>query len=193
MTNVSQNKFQHTTKIGKNYAASAPESDSEVEHLLPNVVNHLKTVGLITDTLALGDDKFMGVCRLNEKSKFRRIDIRLIKLKQFCIISVNFYCKLNCIQLTKKIIFLDFFQRISMLAACSTSPAANYSTKRWGRTHTKKALFSTSTPSDDWRAWTPLWRLRPKKTSSTLLTLNTGRRKKEICEWKVVKTFCSMT
>ena len=94
MINVFQNKFQHTTKIGKNYAASAPESDSEVEHLLPNVVNHLKTVGLITDTLALGDDKFMGVCRLNEKSKFRRIDIRLIKLKQFCIIIVNFYCKL---------------------------------------------------------------------------------------------------
>ena len=39
MTNVFQNKFQHTTKIGKNYAASAPESDSEAEHLLPNVVN----------------------------------------------------------------------------------------------------------------------------------------------------------
>jgi DNA polymerase beta len=53
---------------------------------LQDVVTALEKVGLVTDTISLGDNKFMGVCRLvkekhsddNEENEnhFRRLDIR---------------------------------------------------------------------------------------------------------------------
>jgi len=51
--------------------------------LLHKVVEVLEEDGLITDTLSHGDTKFMGVCRKDEKSIFRRLDIRLIPNDQF--------------------------------------------------------------------------------------------------------------
>uniref|UniRef100_A0A673JR46 DNA polymerase n=1 Tax=Sinocyclocheilus rhinocerous TaxID=307959 RepID=A0A673JR46_9TELE len=57
--------------------------------LLHAVVDHLESIGFITDTLSKGDTKFMGVCRLkkeeeDEEEYFpRRIDIRLIPKDQY--------------------------------------------------------------------------------------------------------------
>eukprot|EP00095_Tigriopus_kingsejongensis_P001135 snap_masked-scaffold1099_size62903-processed-gene-0.14 protein:Tk01135 transcript:snap_masked-scaffold1099_size62903-processed-gene-0.14-mRNA-1 annotation:"dna polymerase beta-like" len=50
-------------------------------HLLKTLVSNLK--GLITDTISLGDSKFMGVCRLNLDDPYRRLDIRLVPRDQF--------------------------------------------------------------------------------------------------------------
>ncbi|KAK0045407.1 DNA polymerase beta [Biomphalaria pfeifferi] len=56
--------------------------------LLHRVVKKLEDVHFITDTLSLGDTKFMGVCRLLSKNEtnenlYRRIDIRLIPADQY--------------------------------------------------------------------------------------------------------------
>ncbi|XP_066951228.1 DNA polymerase beta-like [Macrobrachium rosenbergii] len=51
--------------------------------LLVNVVDRLKKKGLVTDTLSMGDSKFMGVCQLKEDLPFRRLDIRLIPHDQY--------------------------------------------------------------------------------------------------------------
>ncbi|CAF0996899.1 unnamed protein product, partial [Brachionus calyciflorus] len=51
--------------------------------LLKKVVDKLIEVDFITDTMALGDTKFMGVCSLDKNPPFRRIDIRLIPKDQF--------------------------------------------------------------------------------------------------------------
>ncbi|KAJ8380324.1 hypothetical protein SKAU_G00011020 [Synaphobranchus kaupii] len=58
--------------------------------LLHAVVEHLESVGFITDTLSKGDTKFMGVCQLaqdeeeeEEEQCHRRIDIRLIPKDQY--------------------------------------------------------------------------------------------------------------
>lgn len=59
--------------------------------LLHAVVDHLESIGFITDTLSKGDTKFMGVCQLQkekeeeeeEESLHRRIDIRLIPKDQY--------------------------------------------------------------------------------------------------------------
>ncbi|KAK3540094.1 hypothetical protein QTP70_025665 [Hemibagrus guttatus] len=58
--------------------------------LLHAVVEHLESIGFITDTLSKGDTKFMGVCQLqrgaDENTKdydHRRIDIRLIPKDQY--------------------------------------------------------------------------------------------------------------
>ncbi|XP_013402656.1 DNA polymerase beta-like isoform X2 [Lingula anatina] len=56
--------------------------------LLHDIVDSLKETDFITDTLSLGDSKFMGVCRLPEgkdgkEHPFRRIDIRLIPHDQY--------------------------------------------------------------------------------------------------------------
>jgi len=45
------------------------------------VVDILKKNNLITDTISLGETKFMGVCKLNKIS--RRLDIRLNPYDQF--------------------------------------------------------------------------------------------------------------
>ncbi|XP_005100296.1 DNA polymerase beta [Aplysia californica] len=56
--------------------------------LLHNAVKQLEKIGFITDTLSLGNSKFMGVCRLPEEKdgpqhKYRRIDIRLLPKDQY--------------------------------------------------------------------------------------------------------------
>lgn len=62
--------------------------------LVERIVAHMRTSGFVTDTLSLGESKFMGVCRLpgtvmtKEVSTmsthlFRRIDIRFIPLDQY--------------------------------------------------------------------------------------------------------------
>lgn len=52
-------------------------------HLLKKVVDALKEANLVTDTLSLGELKFMGVCRLDEDHPYRRLDLRLIPHDQF--------------------------------------------------------------------------------------------------------------
>ena len=52
------------------------------EHL-KKVVDSLIKSGLITDTISLGETKFMGVCRLPGEGKiYRRMDIRLLPVDQ---------------------------------------------------------------------------------------------------------------
>uniref|UniRef100_A0A3Q1EIA0 DNA polymerase n=1 Tax=Acanthochromis polyacanthus TaxID=80966 RepID=A0A3Q1EIA0_9TELE len=57
--------------------------------LLHAVVDHLESIGFVTDTLSKGDTKFMGVCQLQqgdedeEEYLHRRIDIRLIPKDQY--------------------------------------------------------------------------------------------------------------
>ena len=48
---------------------------------LKKVVQALENAELITDTISLGDTKFMGVCKL--KKHFRRLDIRLLPKDQY--------------------------------------------------------------------------------------------------------------
>ena len=47
-----------------------------------NVVNKLKELKYITDTLALGDKKFMGVCKIGD-NKYRRLDILYTPEEQY--------------------------------------------------------------------------------------------------------------
>lgn len=66
------------------------ESSGDIDVLLKssnaedclNVVNKLKELKYITDTLALGDKKFMGVCKIGE-NKYRRLDILLTPEEQY--------------------------------------------------------------------------------------------------------------
>uniref|UniRef100_A0A3P9BTT7 DNA polymerase n=2 Tax=Haplochromini TaxID=319058 RepID=A0A3P9BTT7_9CICH len=57
--------------------------------LLHAVVEHLESIGFVTDTLSKGDTKFMGVCQLQQNDEddeeylHRRIDIRLIPKDQY--------------------------------------------------------------------------------------------------------------
>ncbi|XP_055080095.1 LOW QUALITY PROTEIN: DNA polymerase beta [Periophthalmus magnuspinnatus] len=67
-----------------------PNYTSETEkQLLHAVVDHLESIGFVTDTLSKGDTKFMGVCQLEQSDEddeeylHRRIDIRLIPKDQY--------------------------------------------------------------------------------------------------------------
>ncbi|TMS03694.1 DNA polymerase beta [Larimichthys crocea] len=69
-----------------------PNYTSETEKqpkLLHAVVEHLESIGFVTDTLSKGDTKFMGVCQLQQSDEdeeeylHRRIDIRLIPKDQY--------------------------------------------------------------------------------------------------------------
>lgn len=68
---------------------SFTSEDKKKPALLVKVVEKLKSTGFITDTLSLGDTKFMGVCHVKHKTDdgedrpFRRIDIRIIPHDQF--------------------------------------------------------------------------------------------------------------
>lgn len=53
-------------------------SDGKRPDLLQKVVDHLKDTGLITDTLSMGDTKFMGIYRLDASRPYRRLDVRLL-------------------------------------------------------------------------------------------------------------------
>ena len=84
--------FQHSSKSSESTSSSSAADDdnddalkndaddAEVEHLLQKVVDRLKDCGLITDTIAIGENKFMGVCKLvksgKQKAPFGRLDIR---------------------------------------------------------------------------------------------------------------------
>lgn len=67
------------------------ESSGDIDVLLKssntddclNVVNKLRELRYITDTLALGDKKFMGVCKIDENNKYRRLDILLTPEDQY--------------------------------------------------------------------------------------------------------------
>ncbi|GIY25403.1 DNA polymerase beta [Caerostris extrusa] len=59
-------------------------------HLLKQIVTKLETEGLITDTLSIGDSKYMGVCRLKETYPFRRIDIRVFPHDQYYCATLYF-------------------------------------------------------------------------------------------------------
>lgn len=80
------------------------DSEKSAMELLERVVNKLIDIKFITDTIALGETKYMvyysnhiktlllklitkikkkGVCSFNKKSPFRRIDIRLIPHDQY--------------------------------------------------------------------------------------------------------------
>ncbi|KAG7221329.1 hypothetical protein INR49_017295 [Caranx melampygus] len=69
-----------------------PDYTSQTEKqpkLLHAVVDHLESIGFVTDTLSKGDTKFMGVCQLQQDDEdeeeylHRRIDIRLIPKDQY--------------------------------------------------------------------------------------------------------------
>lgn len=61
------------------------ENDFDKKALLHGVVDTLTKGGFVTDSISLGDTKFMGVCILpkSEERVHRRIDIRLIPHDQF--------------------------------------------------------------------------------------------------------------
>ncbi|XP_044260948.1 DNA polymerase beta-like [Tribolium madens] len=67
-----------------NYTSSQPKKK---QNILKNVVAALQNCGLITETISLGDTKFMGACKLNQDSITRRLDIRLTPYDQyFCAV-----------------------------------------------------------------------------------------------------------
>lgn len=99
--NVDEN---YTTTICGSYrrgAASSGDIDILLTHpdfkaedgkkpaLLHAVVKQLEKSKFVTDTISLGDTKFMGVCQLSKENEedtdnlFRRIDIRLIPSDQY--------------------------------------------------------------------------------------------------------------
>nr|XP_023027324.1 DNA polymerase beta-like [Leptinotarsa decemlineata] len=51
--------------------------------MLTSIVQVLEKCGLITDTLSLGETKFMGACRFDSEHPTRRIDIRLTPHDQY--------------------------------------------------------------------------------------------------------------
>lgn len=63
-------------------------SNSSGENYIYDIVNILINNNFITDVICWGDKKFSGVCRLNENSKFRRIDIRDVDYDSyyFCLL-----------------------------------------------------------------------------------------------------------
>ncbi|KAF2896363.1 hypothetical protein ILUMI_09826 [Ignelater luminosus] len=52
-------------------------------NLLKNIVQMLEKCHLITETISLGDTKFMGACKLNDDTPTRRLDIRLTPHDQY--------------------------------------------------------------------------------------------------------------
>ncbi|KAG8186281.1 hypothetical protein JTE90_004625 [Oedothorax gibbosus] len=62
---------------------SYSSKDKKQPQLLKQVISKLEDIKLITDTLSLGDAKYMGVCRLDKDHPFRRIDIGLFPNDQY--------------------------------------------------------------------------------------------------------------
>ncbi|XP_018566003.1 DNA polymerase beta-like [Anoplophora glabripennis] len=52
-------------------------------NMLKDIVATLEKCGLVTETLSLGETKFMGACKLNSDHPMRRLDIRLIPYDQY--------------------------------------------------------------------------------------------------------------
>lgn len=59
------------------------KSEEEGKDALSQIVGDLHKKGYITDTLALGDKKFMGVCKATKKGKARRLDLLLTPEKEY--------------------------------------------------------------------------------------------------------------
>ncbi|TRY96785.1 hypothetical protein DNTS_014505 [Danionella cerebrum] len=90
-----EHKLNHHQQIGLKYFEEFEKRIPRAEmqkmepKLLHAVVDHLESIGFITDTLSKGDTKFMGVCQLQkgddeeEENEHRRIDIRLIPKDQY--------------------------------------------------------------------------------------------------------------
>ncbi|XP_030747408.1 DNA polymerase beta-like isoform X2 [Sitophilus oryzae] len=51
--------------------------------VLKSIIEKLKKCGLVTETISLGDTKFMGACRLNPDLPTRRLDIRFQPYDQY--------------------------------------------------------------------------------------------------------------
>ncbi|XP_043474805.1 DNA polymerase beta-like [Leptopilina heterotoma] len=68
-----------------NFTSSSKESKKKQNQFLKSVIDSLEKGKLITDTISLGETKFMGVCKLpTEKgATFRRLDIRLSPYDQY--------------------------------------------------------------------------------------------------------------
>lgn len=62
-----------------------PKSSSVLEgkKTLKNIVEYMKEKNYVTDVLAQGDKKFMGVSKINKSAKARRIDILLTPEEEF--------------------------------------------------------------------------------------------------------------
>lgn len=71
-----------TANDSKDKEKRSSKKESSLQ-LLKVVVEKLEKEKFITDTLAFGNSKFMGVCRLDETKPFRRLDIRLIPKDQY--------------------------------------------------------------------------------------------------------------
>jgi len=56
---------------------------SSPKPLIEKVVNKLVELNFITDTLAFGDSKYMGVCQLTSNHLHRRLDIRLLPCDEY--------------------------------------------------------------------------------------------------------------
>lgn len=68
-----------------NFTSSGKESKKKQNQFLKSVIDSLEKVKLITDTISLGETKFMGVCKLSTEggTSFRRLDIRLSPYDQY--------------------------------------------------------------------------------------------------------------
>ena len=64
-------------------AVDKAHSDAERHNPLPSLVASLKKGGLLTDTLGMGHQKFSGVCKLRVDTKYRRIDLLALPLRQY--------------------------------------------------------------------------------------------------------------
>lgn len=58
-------------------------SEAEKKKTLQSIVENLEGKGYITDVLALGDKKFMGVCKIEPSGKGRRLDILLTPEEEY--------------------------------------------------------------------------------------------------------------
>jgi DNA polymerase/3'-5' exonuclease PolX len=69
---------------------SSSSSDPQ-KHILKQIVEHFTEIGLIIDNLTEdGKTKYMGVCKLNDGSVARRIDIRMIPQKNWAAARLYF-------------------------------------------------------------------------------------------------------
>ncbi|RNA16491.1 DNA polymerase beta [Brachionus plicatilis] len=59
------------------------ETKKSPEMLLKKIIDKLKKLDFITDTIAFGDSKFMGVCKVTNDYLHRRIDIRILPFDEY--------------------------------------------------------------------------------------------------------------
>ena len=59
------------------------ETKRSPEILLKKIIDTLKQLNFITDTIASGDTQFMGVCKVTNDHLHRRIDIRILPYDEY--------------------------------------------------------------------------------------------------------------